>query len=137
MEGASLRAGEPILVVDDNPTNLKLLSYLLSSKGYEVRTANDAEQALSMLESGTFRPKLILMDIQLPGMDGLELTRRLKASPDTRDVIILAVTAYAMKGDEERTRAAGCDGYIAKPIDTRTLPKVIADHLSGGAKGAV
>jgi CheY-like chemotaxis protein len=120
--------GEAILVVDDNPTNLKLLSFLLSSKGYEVKTAVDAEDALIVLEG--FRPRLILMDIQLPGMSGLELARRLKAAEKTREIIILAVTAYAMKGDEEKARSAGCDGYISKPIDTRTLPVTVAAYLN-------
>jgi|SRR5579872_5805633 len=122
-------AGEPILIVDDNPTNLKLAKVLLTKEGYPVQTAVDAEEALKLLE--TYKPRLILMDIQLPGMDGLELTRRLKAAPDTRDVVILALTAYAMKGDDEKAKAAGCDGYITKPIDTQTLPGVIANHLKG------
>jgi two-component system, cell cycle response regulator DivK len=120
-------AGEAILIVDDNPVNLKLLRITLAVAGYDVRTAVDAEQAVSVLAS--FRPRLILMDIQLPGMDGLELTRRLKADPATRKAIILAVTAYAMKGDEQRALASGCDGYITKPIDTRTLAGTIARSL--------
>jgi CheY-like chemotaxis protein len=120
-------AGEPILIVDDNITNLKLAKVLLIKEGYEVRPAVDAEDALKILE--TFKPRLILMDIQLPGMDGLELTRRLKAAPDTKDIVIVALTAYAMKGDEEKARAAGCDGYITKPIDTQALPGLIAGYL--------
>lgn len=116
-----------ILIVDDNLINLKLLRVLLAAEGYEVRTAAAAEQALTVL--GELHPDLILMDIQLPGIDGLELTRRLKSDPTTKDIIILGLTAYAMKGDEERVLAAGCDGYIAKPIDTRTLPGVIAQSL--------
>jgi CheY-like chemotaxis protein len=127
---ASTTGGDPILVVDDNPTNLKLVSYLLSSRGYEVRLAADAEQALAILE--TFSPRLILMDIQLPGIDGLELTRRLRTRPQTREIVIVAVTAYAMRGDEEKALAAGCDGYIAKPIDTRALPGQVADYLVRG-----
>jgi two-component system cell cycle response regulator DivK len=119
---------EAILIVDDNAANLKLARVLLRSCGYDARTAPDAEQALKGLE--TFRPRVILMDIQLPGMDGLELTRRLKSSPETRDIIIIALTAYAMKGDEERARAAGCDGYVSKPINIETLPQVIAQHLA-------
>src|SRR5688500_19650316 len=87
---------------------------LLAGEGYEVRTASDATEALDILQA--FRPGLILLDIQLPGIDGLELTRRLKAQPSTRDIPILGLTAYAMKGDEERILAAGCDGYIPKPI---------------------
>jgi CheY-like chemotaxis protein len=119
--------GEKILIVDDNPTNLKLVRVLLSAEGYEVRTAMDAEEALAAI--GDYRPRLILMDIQLPGMDGLTLTSKLKANPETRDAIVVAVTAYAMKGDEGRALAAGCDGYIAKPIDTRTLPQTLARYL--------
>jgi len=126
-------AGEPILIVDDNPANLKLARVLLTGEGYEVRTAADAEEALSVLKG--FSPRLILMDLQMPGMDGFELTRRLKADPATRGIVILALTAYAMKGDEERARAAGCDGYVAKPIDTRTLPGLIARCLGEAASG--
>jgi CheY-like chemotaxis protein len=97
-----------------------------------VRTATDAEEALGVL--GSFHPRLTLMDLQLPGMDGLELTRRLKADPATRDIVVLALTAYAMKGDEQKALAAGCDGYIPKPIDTRTLPGVVASYLSGQSR---
>ena len=120
-------ANEPILVVDDNPANLKLVRILLSGEGYDVRVAADAEEALSVLRG--FRPRLILMDLQLPGMDGLALTARLKAEPATRDIEIIALTAYAMKGDEERARAAGCDGYITKPIDTRVLPEIVGRRM--------
>lgn len=116
-----------VLVVDDNPTNLKLIAYLLQAKGYDVRTATDAESAFEVVHDA--RPALILMDLQLPGMDGLELTRQLKSAPETRDIVVIAVTAYAMKGDEERARAAGCDGYIPKPVDTRALPRIVAQHL--------
>ena len=116
-----------ILIVDDNPVNLKLIRILLAGEGYDVHTAGDAEEALRILQG--LRPRLILMDIQLPGIDGLELTRQLKANPLTRDIRILGLTAYAMKGDEEKIMAAGCDGYIAKPIDTRTLPGVIERYL--------
>jgi CheY-like chemotaxis protein len=120
-------AGEPILIVDDNAVNLRLARLLLSGEGYDVRTAGNAEEALAIL--GEFKARLILMDLQMPGMDGLELTRRLKADAATRDITILALTAYAMKGDEERARAAGCDGYVPKPIDTRALPELIARLL--------
>jgi CheY-like chemotaxis protein len=125
--------GAPLLIVDDNPANLRLARLLLASEGYDVRTARDAGEALAALEA--FRPRLILMDMQMPGVDGFELTRRLKADPSTREVVIMAVTAYAMKGDEERARQAGCDAYMAKPIDTRALPALIARLLSspGGA----
>ncbi len=116
-----------ILIVDDNPTNLKLARVVLSAEGLEVRTAISAEDALQVLE--TFRPNLILMDIQLPGLDGLELTRQLKADPQRRDIIVLALTAYAMKGDMEKALAAGCDGYMSKPIDPVTLCAVLERHL--------
>lgn len=120
-------AGEPILIVDDQPVNLKLVRILLASEGYEVRTATNAEEALAVL--GEFRPRLILMDIQMPGMDGLALTRKLKSDPLFSAIVIVALTSYAMKGDEEKALASGCDGYIAKPIDTRTLPARVADLL--------
>lgn len=120
-------AGEPILIIDDNLLNLKLVTYLLTAKGYDVHTAFDAEEGLRILK--TFKPQLILMDIQLPGMDGLELTKKLKADPKYKDIPIIAITAYAMKGDKEKALAAGCDGYISKPIDTRTLPDFIRDYL--------
>ena len=118
---------DPILIVDDNESNLKLMRALLDSCGYPVKTAVDAEDAMKMLDS--FEPRLILLDIQLPGMDGLELTRRLKQDPVRSHIPVVALTAYAMKGDEEKARAAGCDGYITKPIDTRSLPKLIEDRL--------
>lgn len=121
-------AGEPILIVDDNAVNLKLARVLLAAEGYEVRTADDAGEALALLRD--FHPRLILMDIQLPGVDGLQATRQLKADPATRDIIILALTAYAMKGDSDKALAAGCDGYVAKPIDTRALPGMIASYLA-------
>ena len=117
-----------ILIVDDNLTNLKLVAYLMRSKGYEVATAVDAESAVDAIR--TAKPEVILMDVQLPGIDGLELTRRLKSDPVTADIKIIAVTAYAMKGDQDKAVAAGCDDYVTKPIDTRTLPETIARHLS-------
>jgi CheY-like chemotaxis protein len=100
---------------------------LLSMEGYDVRVATDAAEAIAVL--ATFQPGLILMDLQLPGMDGLELTKRLKSDAATKDMRIVAVTAYAMKGDEEKALAIGCDGYLTKPIDTRTLPAVVAGYL--------
>jgi CheY-like chemotaxis protein len=126
-------AGESILVVDDNPQNLKLARVMLRAEGYEVRTAVNAEEALELLDGYT--PRLILMDIQLPGMDGLELTRRLKADPARRDVLIIALTAYAMKSDHERALAAGCDGYLAKPIDIEALSTTVGTMLSGRRLG--
>jgi CheY-like chemotaxis protein len=121
-------AGESILVVDDNLENLKLARLLLKTEGYSVTTAMDAEQAMDRIRRDP--PRLILMDIQLPGMDGLELTARIKADPGTRHILIIAVTAYAMKGDEARVFAAGCDGYASKPIDIRDLPRMISRLLA-------
>ncbi len=112
-------AGEPILIVDDTPVNLKLTRILLVNEGYTVLTAASAEEALELLRS--FHPRLILADIQLPGIDGLEMTRRIKKDERTRDIAVVALTAFAMKGDEQKAIDAGCDGYITKPIDTRTL----------------
>jgi two-component system, cell cycle response regulator DivK len=123
--------GETILIVDDHPTNLKLARVLLAAEGYAVCTAEDASQALAAVQE--CHPRLILMDIQLPGMDGLELTRRLKADPATQDIVVIALTAYAMKGDDERALAAGCDGYVSKPINTRTLPAIVAGYLQAAA----
>jgi two-component system cell cycle response regulator DivK len=120
-------AHDQLLVVDDHPINMKLISFLLELEGYEVRTAGSGSEALAILES--YRPRLILMDLQMPGMNGFELTQQLKAAPATKDIIIIAVTAYAMKGDEQRARAAGCDDYITKPIDNDELPRLVARLL--------
>jgi two-component system, cell cycle response regulator DivK len=103
-----------VLVVEDNSANMALATFLLQSAGHVVLTATDAEAAL-MLARGE-HPELILMDIQLPGMDGLEATALLKRDEMTRSIPVIALTALAMKGDEERIRAAGCDGYISKPL---------------------
>jgi len=119
--------GKSVLIVDDNPINLKLARVLLTSEGYDVRVAVDATDALRQLSET--RPDLILMDIQLPGIDGLELTRRIKADPQMRRVLVVAMTSYAMKGDEDKALAAGCDGYVTKPIDTRALPATLAGIL--------
>ena len=118
---------EQILVVEDNPPNLRLARLVLRSAGYDVRTATDAEEALVALDG--FAPALIVMDLQLPGLDGFELTRRLKADPRRGHIRVLALTAYAMKGDEQRALAAGCDGYLAKPIDADTLSRAVAELL--------
>jgi CheY-like chemotaxis protein len=116
-----------ILAVDDNATNLNLVSYLLEFQGYRVITAMDAEEALAIAQNSA--PDLILMDVGLPDMDGLTLTRKLKADRKTAHIIIVALTASAMKGDDQKALAAGCDGYITKPIDTRELPGRIAEFL--------
>ena len=120
-------SGPHVLIVDDNALNLQLLSFLLAAHGYEVRTATNATDAQLALVDAL--PHIILMDVCMPGTDGLTLVRRLKADPRTRDVPVVAVTASAMKGDAEIARAAGCDDYITKPIDTRAFPARIANLL--------
>lgn len=117
-----------ILVVEDNPDNMLLTVMLLESVGHEVLSAIDAEAGLTLARGE--RPDLILMDIQLPGMDGLEATALLKADPATRGIPVVALTALAMKGDEERIRAAGCDGYIAKPIGIQDFLVTVAAQLA-------
>ncbi len=120
-------AGEQILIVDDTPINLKLTRILLLDEGYQVLTASTADEAVELLR--TCHPELVLADIQLKGMDGLQLTRRIKRDPTTRDITVIALTAFAMAGDEGRAFEAGCDGYITKPIDTRTLGARIREIL--------
>jgi CheY-like chemotaxis protein len=117
-----------ILIIDDNDMNVRLIAFVLSDAGYDVQSAPDGAAAMTALEQQL--PDLILMDLQLPGLSGLELTRRLRANPRTANVIIIAITAYALVGDEGKARSAGCNGYLTKPIDTLTLPGVIAGYLS-------
>ncbi len=117
-----------ILLVEDNPVNRRLAEFLLRSQGYQVRAATNAQEAFDTIKAE--RPDLILMDVQLPGMDGLEATRQLKEDPTTRDIPVVAVTSYAMKGDREKALAAGCAGYITKPIDKDTFVREIATVLS-------
>jgi len=100
---------------------------VLTRQGFEVHTAATAEEALEIAR--TIHPRLILADIRLPGMDGLEMTRRLKADPETKDIVVVAVTAFAMKGDEQKALDAGCNGYITKPIDVNTFPTLIRQYL--------
>jgi len=118
-----------ILVVDDNLRNLKLAFDVLEDAGYEVVEAVNAEEAQSMIDRNL--PDLILMDIALPGMDGLTLTRKIKANERTKHIRIIALTAFAMKGDDQKALAAGCDGYITKPIDIHQLPVQVAEILGG------
>lgn len=119
--------GARILVVDDNPTNLKLVCSVLEMEGYDIERAQDAEQAISIIERTPL--DLILMDIELPGMDGLTLTRKLKAEEKTTHIPVVALTAFAMKGDDQKASQAGCSGYITKPIDTRKLPTQVLGFL--------
>ena len=116
-----------ILIVEDNPDNMSLVVFLLQSAGHTVLTAMDAEAGLTLARDE--QPNLILMDIQLPGMDGLEATALLKRDDATRAIPVIALTALAMKGDEERIRAAGCDGYIAKPMRYQEFLATIAAQL--------
>ena len=116
-----------ILIVEDNTANMALAVFLLESAGHAVLSATDAEAGLTLARDE--QPDLILMDIQLPGMDGLEATALLKGEDTTRAIPVIALTALAMKGDEERIRAAGCDGYVAKPMRYRELLATIAAHL--------
>lgn len=118
---------DSILIVDDDPMYLRLARFLLDAEGFEVDTAANAEDAQA--KAAARPPQLILMDIQLPGIDGLELTRRLKADPATRDIIVLALSGSSVDGYEERARHAGCDGCITKPIDTSTFANIVKQHL--------
>jgi CheY-like chemotaxis protein len=122
-----------ILVVDDNPTNLKLVADVLGFEGYCIHTATDAKKAQEVVRQSP--PDLILMDIGLPDMDGLALTRILKTAEETSHIRIVALTAFAMKGNQEKAIAAGCDGYIIKPIDTRAFPGQVAELLPRDVEG--
>jgi CheY-like chemotaxis protein len=116
-----------ILVVEDNEFNLELVTDLLEAKGFTVVAARDAPSGIQMALDEA--PALILMDVSLPGMDGLEATRRLRADPTTAGIPIVVVTAHAMKGDEDLAREAGCSGYMSKPIDTRNFVSQIQGFL--------
>ena len=120
-----------ILIVDDNPLFLELATAALLAADYAVQTAPDA--AFALLQIPVFRPDLILMDVQMPGMDGIELTRRLKADPVTQHIVIVAFTAFALRGDAVKLQAAGFNGYIGKPLNVMTLPAEIRFWLEGPA----
>ena len=122
-----MTAAPRILVVEDNPMNLELVRDILTAEGYEVLEAADGATgvAIATLE----RPALILMDLQLPRLDGLEATRLIRADPQLADIPIVAVTAHAMKGDDEKARAAGCDGFVTKPIQVREFTATVASFL--------
>ncbi len=117
-----------VLIVDDNALNIELAAFVLDQAGFQVASAADAIEAMTKIPD--FQPDLILMDIQMPGMNGLELTQRLKNAADTSQITIVAFTGYAMKGDEAKMREAGCDGYLSKPIDVATF----ADSVKGFLK---
>jgi CheY-like chemotaxis protein len=124
--------GKRILLIEDNAINRRLAQFLLKSQGYEVWEVTSAPEAFESLKER--QPDLILMDIQLPGMDGLTATRQLKADPTTRDIPVLVVTSYAMKGDEAKAFEAGCSGYVTKPIDKKVFLEAVAKAL--GNRGA-
>lgn len=116
-----------ILVVEDNPVSMELMVELLSPRGFEVHACSDGGEV--MRRAKAHRPDLILLDINLPNIDGLAVARMLREDPETRATTILAVSAYTMAGDEERVLKAGCDGFIAKPIDTKTLLSTVSTFL--------
>lgn len=123
-----------VLIVDDNAMNVVLARFVLTADQIDVETAADAAEALLRIDS--FQPDLILMDIQMPGMNGLELTQLLKADPATRHICIVAFTAFAMRGDEARMRDAGCDGYLPKPINVTTFAALVRGCLAASAAAA-
>jgi len=118
-----------VLIVEDNPQNMKVATMALRPQGYDIVQAVDGEEAVAVALRE--RPDLILMDIQLPKMSGLDATRKLRASDGFQEIPIIALTAYAMKGDQEKTRQAGCNYYLSKPVNTRELRQVVGDLLSG------
>ena len=118
-----------ILVIEDNELNMKLVRSLLKMSSYGMIEAGDAETGIKLAREK--KPDLILMDIQLPGMDGLSATKILKADPSLKDTMIIALTSHAMEGDDKKVREAGCDGYITKPIDTRNFLQTVDDYLNG------
>ena len=124
---------EKVLIVEDNPQNMRLLEMTLAPQNYTLLKAIDGEEALDIAIRE--QPHIIIMDIQLPKMNGLEVTRILRKNPAFSHTPIIGLTAYAMKGDKERVIESGCDAYMSKPIDTRKLPRVIAEMLSRQQRG--
>lgn len=122
-----IRQDKKILVVEDNPLNMELLKDILEAQGYQIVQAFNSEEALTLLKVA--KPDLIVMDIQLPGMDGLTLTRLLKEKEGFKNIPIVAVTAHTMKGDREKALAAGCNGYVSKPINIKLFSATIEDFL--------
>ena len=119
--------GKNVMVVEDNEKNRKLMRVVLKAKGYNVIEAETGEEALNILRNQ--KPDIILMDIQLPGIDGITLIKQIKATTTLKDIPIIAVTAYAMKGDEEKIMEAGCDAYVSKPINTQELPLIVEKYI--------
>jgi CheY-like chemotaxis protein len=116
--------GEKVLIVEDNPLNMELVADILEAAGYSVLQATDAEKGIALARAE--KPQVILMDVSLPGLDGLSATMMLKREPATKGIPVIALTSHAMKGDEAKARAAGCEEYLPKPINTRSLPQVVA-----------
>jgi two-component system, cell cycle response regulator DivK len=127
--------GTTVLIVDDDPKSMKLSRDVLSVFGYRTIAATNGEQAVQMAKE--YRPDLILMDVQLPVLDGLSAVRLIRSDSATRDITIIAATAFAMRGDEERAMNAGCNGYLAKPIDIRLLLKTVEKHLSADKENRI
>ena len=117
-----------VLIVEDNPMNMRLIEMILKSDDYLLLKATDGEEALAI--AAIDHPDLVLMDIRLPKIDGLEVAKRLKRNAQLKNTPIIALTAHAMKGDMEKAIEAGCDSYVSKPIDTRQLPRLVASMLS-------
>ena len=122
--------GKTVLVIEDNEMNMKLVRVLLQMGQYDILEAVDAESGIPLARA--HKPDLILMDIHLPGMDGLSATRIIKKDPALKQIRVIALTSYAMEGDEKKAMEAGCDGYITKPIDTRTFLDTIRKFIDGG-----
>ena len=122
-----------IVIIEDNPSNMKLAVFLLNSAGHEVLQATDAESGLALIRAEM--PAMVLMDIQLPGMDGLAATRQIKADPAIAHIPVIALTSHAMKGDEATILAAGCDGYLPKPFHHKELTEIVEKILAGTATG--
>ena len=118
---------QKVLIVEDNPLNMRLIEMVLKSNSYTLLKATDGEEALDIATRE--QPDLVLMDIRLPTVSGLEVARRLKENPAFSHIPIIALTAHAMKGDKEKAIEAGCDSYLSKPINTRELPRLVADML--------
>jgi two-component system, cell cycle response regulator DivK len=126
-------ASPRLLIVDDNALNVTIARVVLAADQFVVESASNAAEALQKLPS--FQPAVILMDVQMPGMNGLELTQLLKSDPATRHICIVAFTAFAMRGDEAKMRAVGCDGYLSKPINVNTFAAEVRGCLAASAKG--
>jgi len=121
-----------ILIVEDNPLNMRLMEMTLRAQNYTLLKATDGQGGLEIAERE--QPDLIIMDVNLPGMSGLEVTRKIRETPALKQTLIIGITAYAMKGDKEKVLEAGCDAYLSKPINTRELPLIIAEMLAQSQK---